>query len=159
SEIAEDAELQGSILVRQGYGRSGRSLHGLDNGAARAAAIAATGPGPSQEKDKCGRRPMPHAHSVLHSRYLGSTSSMQSAMMSPGLAPARACRIRFSRTRWFWSICSGVASFGSLGSVFSTLVWRSTYSLRRSFIVASALASASLSGPTTRWVGGADAGD
>ena len=79
--------------------------------------------------------------------------------MSPVFAVARASRTSFSMARWFLSICCGVASFGSFGSDRSIFVRRSKYCLRRSFIVASASASAGVSGPTTRSVAGADDGD
>src|ERR1039458_3606529 len=94
---------------------------------------------------------------LAHRRLM--TGRASDVKMSPGFAAARAFSTSFASARWFLSICSGVASFGSFGSDRSSLTCRATYSFTRAFMVASAWASAGVSGPTTRTVGGADAGD
>ncbi len=48
------------------------------------------------------------------------TGCASGVKMSPGFAVARFFCTSFSKARWFWSICWGVASFGTAGSVRSS---------------------------------------
>src|ERR1035437_894038 len=81
AEVAQDRELQRSILIRQCYRRFGRGLRGRDHsGCGDDAAVPATSPGPNQEEQQHNGKRMAPAHNDLHSAYLGSTSSMKSAI-------------------------------------------------------------------------------
>ena len=86
------------------------------------------------------------------------TGRASGVKMSPGFAVARASRTSFSNARWFLSICSGVASFGSFGSDLLELAVQVHVFLQTVIHGRERLRLLGCSGPTTRSVAGASPG-